>query len=496
MKALLTQSPAHLGRLRRYRVEPLLAGVVFLSCAYFFQGGGWNQNAQFATVVSLVERGTVYIDEPDRSSTGDVALVDGRYISDKGIGTPLAAVPGYLLARTLTLGVRVHRTQVILRAYFTTVFTMGAALSLAAILLYRLGLRRLYERDAAILALGTTLATPLFPNSIMLTAHPLAAVASLAAYVVLEKPRFDGSRPTRARLFGGGLLSGLPICFDYFASLLLLPLGLYALWQARPFRRIFWYAAGVSVVASVPLTYDALVFGHPFRTAHAFLAHAGFVAYMRQGFFGFQSFSPERLYELTLGRSRGIFFLSPFLFAAVPGWVRLIRNRKLRVEGILTAVASWMIVLLIACLVYWHSGSSMGSRYVLTFFMFAAVPVAAILPRHRLWIVLGMMIGFAVMMLSASVTACPPEPGADGQNVVRWLWDRFSAGKLGVGNEPILGVRAGEPGIPFAFNLGRLVGLPGLWSIVPYGVLLAAASVAFRWMTCPTGAPPRDSSLE
>src|SRR5262249_7279846 len=167
-------------------MELLVGGIVFFSCAYFFQGGGWNQNAHFATVVSLVENGSVAIPEPGRSSTGDVPRVDGRYISNKPIGTPLVAIPGYVIARTLTLGIDTHRTQVVLRDYLTTLFTMGIALAIGAVLIYRLGLRRLSERDAALLALRPTLAppplpTPLFPNSIMLPAHPLAAIAALAA---------------------------------------------------------------------------------------------------------------------------------------------------------------------------------------------------------------------------------------------------------------------------------------------------------------------------
>ena len=475
LEAILSERFSDRSWFCQHRVELLVGGIVVFSGAYFFQGGGWNQNAQLATVVSIVERGTVYIDEPSRSSTGDVAKVRGQYVSNKAIGTPLLAVPGYVLARTLTLGIENHGTQVILRAYLTTVFTMGAALALGAVLIYRLGLRRLADRDAAALALGITLATPLFPNCIMLTAHPLAAVAALAGYFVLEKPRLEGGRSTSARLFAGGVLSALPMTFDYVATLVLLPLGAYALWQARRFWRIAWFAVGVLAVSAIPLTYHALVFGHPFRTAHAFLAHAGFAAYMNQGFFGFQSFSLERLFELTFGPSRGLFFLSPFLVAALPGWVRLIRERTSRAEGIVTGFAAWMIVLLLACLVYWHSGWSMGSRYALMFFVFAAVPVAAILPHHRAWILLAMVPGFVIMVLSASVTASPPEPGGGAENVVRWLWDHFAAGELAMGNEPILGVAAADPHIPFAFNLGTLMGLRGVWSVVPYLVVSAAA---------------------
>src|SRR2546425_11821837 len=70
----------------------LIAVVLFVSFAYFYQGGGWNQNSRFVLVRSLIEQGTLRIDSY-HENTGDKALYQGHYYSHKGPGLSLLAVP-------------------------------------------------------------------------------------------------------------------------------------------------------------------------------------------------------------------------------------------------------------------------------------------------------------------------------------------------------------------------------------------------------------------
>src|SRR5919202_6154659 len=72
---------------------PLLVGLLLLgSYAYFYQGGGWNQNSRLDLSRALVERGTLQIDAY-ADNTGDKAVFDGHAYSDKAPGQALAAVP-------------------------------------------------------------------------------------------------------------------------------------------------------------------------------------------------------------------------------------------------------------------------------------------------------------------------------------------------------------------------------------------------------------------
>ena len=65
------------------RRDMLLVGAALLVAqAYFYQGGGWNQNSRFDLARALVERGGVRIDDYAQN-TGDKAVFEGHTYSDK-----------------------------------------------------------------------------------------------------------------------------------------------------------------------------------------------------------------------------------------------------------------------------------------------------------------------------------------------------------------------------------------------------------------------------
>ncbi len=475
----------------RFAQERWIAVAVFVSCAYFFQGGGWNQNAHFATTVAMVENGTMSLDRY-RNSTGDLARAGAHVVSAKPIGTALFAIPAYLVARTVTLPMSNHGNRVIVRAYLTALGTSGLALVALAVILFRLLRRRVCARDASALALALTLATPLWPNSTMLNSHALVSLFAISAYTLLERGSSAGELG-KGRLFVAGVLAALPTAFEYMAVVVVLPLGIYALWQASPRMRMGWFVLGGAVVALVPLLHHTLVYGDPLHVGYSSLVVERFAADAGRGFMGFDGFSLARLHGLTFGVSRGIFVLSPFLLAGVAGLVVMIRDPQVRAEGVVSGGTAWMVLVTVASLAYWHSGSSVGSRYALLFIPFSAVPIAAIFPRSRGLIALGIIVGFALMVMATSVTAIPPTPPARPPypNVLHWWWERFSVGNLASWKQRIIteeGLGNGSPTMPFAFNLGQLIGLPGLWSIVPYGVLL----VVFGWRSLSSTHATRD----
>lgn len=203
---------------------------------------------------------------------------------------------------------------------------------------------------------------------------------------------------------------------------------------------------------------------------------------------GFVGFNLSSLFELTLGQIRGFFFLSPFLVAVVPGVIRAVRDPTTRPEGLVCGGIAWGMLLLVSCLIYWHSGSAVGSRYALIFIPFAAVVIAGLVREYRRWLQAGAAVGFAFMLMATSVTAIPPPPGRPPyENVIYWLWERFSVGNLASWQQAIIIHRdtgTGEPTLPFSFNLGQLLGLPGLWSLLPwlagFGILMAALIHSLR----------------
>src|SRR5437016_13614268 len=76
----------------------LIAMVLFVSYAYFYAGGGWNQNSRFDLIRAIVEQGTLRIDAY-HDNTRDKAIFRGHYYSDKAPGLALLGVPIVAVAR-------------------------------------------------------------------------------------------------------------------------------------------------------------------------------------------------------------------------------------------------------------------------------------------------------------------------------------------------------------------------------------------------------------
>ena len=68
----------------------LIAAVTFISYAYFYEGGGWNQNSRFDLVRAITQEHTLRIDEYHQN-TQDKAFDRGHYYSDKAPGVALLA---------------------------------------------------------------------------------------------------------------------------------------------------------------------------------------------------------------------------------------------------------------------------------------------------------------------------------------------------------------------------------------------------------------------
>src|SRR5216117_1030718 len=97
----------------------ILALTIFVSFAYFYEGGGWNQNTRFDLVRAIVENGTVRIDLY-HENTGDKAHVGTHFYMDKAPGASLAAVPFVAAVRGARqiAGAKLHtREAIVLYSY-------------------------------------------------------------------------------------------------------------------------------------------------------------------------------------------------------------------------------------------------------------------------------------------------------------------------------------------------------------------------------------------
>ena len=79
----------------------VLGLTLFMSYAWFYQAGGWNQNSRFDLVRAMVEDGSFRIDRFEKN-TGDDSKKDGHYYCDKAPGASWLCTPPYALVYWLS----------------------------------------------------------------------------------------------------------------------------------------------------------------------------------------------------------------------------------------------------------------------------------------------------------------------------------------------------------------------------------------------------------
>jgi hypothetical protein len=163
------------------RIALALFVVALGAYAYFFNGGGWNQNSHFDLTRAIVKQHTFAIDA-FAYNTGDVSRTGGHVYSNKPPGLSFLAVVPYALLVTAERAAGIHPSGIAtltFNAWSCTVAVCAVLGALVPVVLYRHA-RRAFSLSAgwaAAIASAAALGTPLLPYSTMLYVHvPSAAL--------------------------------------------------------------------------------------------------------------------------------------------------------------------------------------------------------------------------------------------------------------------------------------------------------------------------------
>jgi len=225
---------------RATRLVLALTLVVFY--AWFFQGGGWNQNARFDTVRAMVEQGTAEITSY-ASNTGDVSFQGDRVFSNKAPGLALLGVPVYALfygVETL-LGLEPADPYCVnANAHAVSFFVSGLpALLLVLLLFSHFRSTGVGARDALLLCLAFGCGTLLLPFAGTMMSHSLIAYLLFAGWYCLSR---DELEPRQVLLAGGAL--GLAAVSEYLVIPLLAPYAFVVWLRTRDLKRTSLFLVG------------------------------------------------------------------------------------------------------------------------------------------------------------------------------------------------------------------------------------------------------------
>ncbi|HMO57560.1 MAG TPA: hypothetical protein PKC19_09405, partial [Roseiflexaceae bacterium] len=393
-----------MSRLKRYQIE-LLIFVLLLACYSYVppRWADWNQNSRMNLVLAIVDDGTFAIDRY-RENTGDYALFEGHYYSDKAPGASFLAVPVYAvvrpllqsapvgalldrLARSAAFGDTLNETGTGLqreKIYYAialtivTFATVAIPAALLGVLLYRFLAAfdpRRGWRVAATLIYG--LATPAFPYANLLYGHQTVAVMLFAAFALSFWIGQRRIRPAWATLVG--LLLGYVLITEYPAALIIAAIGLYLI-AVIPDRR--WIAG--TIAAGIPplllmMAYNWSIFRTVLPVGYKYSEL--WVEEHQSGFMSLAGPNVDALWGITFGAMRGLFYVAPILLLALPGFIFWWRSGRLRAELFVCLWAMASFLLFNGSSVMWWGGFGVGPRYLVPMLPFMAVAMAVCIQR-------------------------------------------------------------------------------------------------------------------
>ena len=485
--ATLTNSTEQQQRQRNHRRALLIAMVLFVSYAYFYAGGGWNQNSRFDLIRAIIEQGTLRIDAYHQN-TRDKAFFRGHYYSDKAPGLALLAVPIVAAARPVLRAAGVDPGSprgLVGLSYLATVFTLALPAALATACLFLVALRLgATVAGAVFAALSLGLATPMWAYTTALFGHALAGACLLFSFAAALGLRQAGS-PMRDLFLGlaVGVAAGWATVTEYPAAPAAAVLALLALAQAWPggWARRSHAAGGIAIGAlgcvAVLMLYQYAAFGSPFDLGYSHYQE-GVFPWMDTGFHGLTYPRPLIMARLLLDPYLGLFLLSTVVAAAPLGLRLLWKQANFRSFAVVAAIIPAYYLCFNASFFAWRGGSSYGPRYMLAgipVLCIGLAPVWSSAGRGVRWLLAMLAIcGITLSLMAVSTTILPPQTLRCP--IVQLIWPSFWAGRMSINSGSIfLPKRTHE-----AFNLGELAGLHGLASLVP--LLAIWAGGAFVWM--------------
>lgn len=461
-------------------IAPLLAVWLLQLAAFFTPSATWSPMSRFA-LTHAVASGRGLTLGAWAASTGDRARVGDAWYSDKAPLPALLGVVPYTLVHTVH-GVfgraepafeaeargdvpAVHvtlNTSAQQLLYATAVGVSGVGFVVLALHLYAM-LRRRHDRRTALVATTLVcLGTPLLPYATSLYGH-----APAAAFLVVALASLDPAGPP-PRLELAGLCLACAAGCEYLSVVPGAVIGLYAIavgGRAGALVRLRRVALGALPAIVLVGAYHQACFGAPWSTGYAHLANPTFVAGHAHGLLGIGLPSPSALAGLLLSPRRGLFYLAPItaiasvgLFLPAPALAPTdapTAPRWLGRDPIVAVGALALVALYLANAGYymWWGGASAGPRHLVP-----AIPVLAFglarvwqRPRARPLVVALGVVSTAIMLGFTAVGIEAPE---GGDAIFDFLLPRLRAGEIS--------------SLPSATNLGLLLGLPPLSSVVPW----------------------------
>jgi hypothetical protein len=243
-----------------------------------------------------------------------------------------------------------------------------------------------------------------------------------------------------------GFCCGWVLASEFTAGLVVL--SVFGLVAASGWRHVVrFFLAALPPLLLIP-AYSWVCFGTPFTLGYS---HQATFPEMREGLYGIKWPNGEVALQLLFSPDRGLLFWSPFLLMSLAGFAEL-RSRSRAFFWLCLVVPIVHTVVISGEAWDWRAGWTLGPRYLSPMLPLLALPAALGTQRFP-------RVGLGLAVLSLLLT---------GMGTLINATPRYEI------NNPLteLHVPALLKG-EVTYNLGRMLGLPRAWSLLPLFALAA-----------------------
>ena len=236
-----------------------------------------NSASRYATIESLVEKGTFIIDDSAFIDTNDKIYINNHFYSDK---PPILSflTSGIYLVLYYVFGIS-FKNNLALVTYIITLLTSGLTTILMLFFFYKsLEFLKVEEKYQHILVLTLGLATLIFPYTLVFNNHIIVANLSFIIFYFIIKNKFEILKEYEYYLIG--LLAGLIFAIDLVTGGTFLVLfSLYFLINLfkKSIIKLAYYIVGIIIPIFLYLYFNILIGGTilPFSLVPEFFDYPG-----------------------------------------------------------------------------------------------------------------------------------------------------------------------------------------------------------------------------
>jgi len=424
--------------------------ITLLLCSWHLDhGSNDNSMARAASVASMVDRGTLEI-TPIHELTGDKALVNGRYYSDKAPLPTFLVLPFHALAvwsGLITPGEHGTLGPALLRLGG---FICGSIPLALIISLLWLDLRKRTDTLPLNAVLLATL--PLFGSFLFVYSGSFYNHLPGALFALLGARAVHQEKPLLVGLWGG-------CAFLCESVLLLLP----ALWGAQWLLQKRWktllpLAVGLLPAMIATMAHNLAVTEHPLVFPNAYAANYNA---MHTGY-GFGTWQPDAFPGMLVTDYRGLLFYMPILVLGLWTLPRSMRFSELLRDPFV--LPSLLLVAAFLTHATWWGGWTYGPRYIMAPALLLAAALLLCLQNGTLerWSVM-ILSSFGILCaFAAKSTIWYSFPTGVQHPLLSEVWPRIAKGEWTSMQWPVLlGL---SPGVATALFI--VIFVAGLYTLV------------------------------